>query len=721
MNFLAVIGYILLALVLWMAFDVIKGALAKDAPRKPELSGDNDNYEYDDIQMAVWLIEHPDDEFVSSSYVQEGGKGKSLFDWKEIRTAFTHDKLTEKNLLEYIKPLSKYMAKRYDCADFRAIWLCKLRFALLNSREYKNLLTPEVDESIKEALTGFKYWITGKGADSMCYYSENHQMVFAVSEYYAGVSYPDAIFSIDGKTGREHMEIATARMNNWFDQRARYGFSEFLSSNYLGVDIGALAMLRTYCEEETLNKKAELTLNMLLLDYALQMYDYSFIGPAGRDYARNNTSFYACTSSHVIVDRVWNTGERNVHEWFKGFPYLFISLMDSGKYIVPEAIVEIGRDNQKGVVKSTSGLNLSEMKEKNIIGLSDYQLMFQLGMGALSNEEVINNTLDFLSKYKVSRNNFVSKFKYFNIRLLRYLGLTKKITTAINPFSNGMALQRNEIYTYICKDYKLSTNQMYFPGSYGAQQLVQMACLSGRINVYTTNSMKGKEFMGYGVAPCAAQDKNVMLSIYNIPKKNILLAPGSTRHYTTTYFPSEKFDDVVIDGHFAFGKIKNTFIALTGTSDFYYVTYNNKEEFEKVIFDTYEFYQGFVGPYVDSFRLKNWEKGFELRQEGNNQFTVYELGSGDNETFDAFMNRIKSNNVEFDGNILTYRTRLDNSESEVAYVLDYSGRFSVNNTEVNPNHDRYNSRFLIAGRNEDRFCVNYDKLSYTFDLTSMYI
>lgn len=721
MNFLAVIGYILLALVLWMAFDVIKGALTKDAPRKPELSGDNENYEYEDIQMAVWLIEHPDDEFISSSYVKEVGEGKSLFDWKEIKTAFTHDKLTEENLLEYIKPLSKYMAKRYDCADFRAIWLCKLRFALLNSPEYKNLLTPKVDEAIKEALTGFKYWITGKGADSMCYYSENHQMVFAVSEYYAGISYPDAIFAIDKKTGREHKEIAIERMNNWFDQRARYGFSEFLSSNYLGVDIGALAMLRTYCEEENLNKKAELTLNMLLLDYALQMYDYSFIGPAGRDYARNNTSFYACTSSHVIVDRVWHTGERNVHEWFKGFPYLFISLMDSGKYTVPEAIVEIGRDNQKGVVKSTSGLNLTEMKEKNIIGLSDYQLMFQLGMGALSNEEVINNTLDFLSKYKVSRNNFVSKFKYFNIRLLRYLGLTKKIVTALNPFSNGMALQRNEIYTYVCKDYKLSTNQMYFPGSYGAQQLVQMACLPNRINVYTTNSMKGKEFMGYGVAPCAAQNKNVMLSIYNIPVKNILLATGTTRHYTTTYFPEEKFDEVIIDGRYAFGRIKNSFIALTGTSDFKYVTYKDENEFEKVIFDTYEFYQGFVGPYVDSFRLKDWKKGFELIQEGDNQYTVYELGSGDNETFNAFMDRIKGNLVEFDKDELIYSTRTENLRDEVVCRLDYSGSFFVNDTEISCCHERYESEFVRAGREDESFSVKFGNNSYTFDLTEMYM
>lgn len=719
MIIIKIVGLIIAVFVLWTAYDIIKGVFIKDAPRKPETSGDTNDYDYTDIQMAVWLIEHPDKEFVNKTYEQDKTGDKSLFAWRETETPFTHDKLTEENLLKYIKPLSDYMAKRYDCSDFRAIWLCKLRYALLNSSEYGSLLTPKVEAAIEEALTNFKYWITSPGADSMCYYSENHQMVFAVSEYLAGISYPDSVFAIDGKKGCAHAGIAKERMNNWFDQRGKYGFSEFLSSNYLGVDIGALSMLITYCEDAILFKKAELALNILLLDYALQMYDYTFIGPAGRDYARNNTSFYACTSSHVIVDKIWDTGETGVDEWFKGFPYLFISLVDSGKYSVPEAIVAIGRDNSKGVVKSSSGQNLKEMEKNKLIGLSDYQLMFQLGMGALSNEEVIDNTLNFLDRFDVIHNNFVSSFKFFNIKPLRYLKLTKRIVAILNPFSNGMALQRNNVYSYICPEYKLSTNQMYFPGSYGAQQMVQMACLPCRINVFTTNSMKGKEFMGYGVAPCAAQNKNVMMSIYNIPKKNILLATGDTRHYTSTYFPKEKFDDVILDRHFAFGRIKDTYIALVGTSDFKYDTYSDENDFEKKIFDTYELYQGFVGPYVDSFRLTDYEKGFDLRQEGDCQFTIYELGCAKLESFDAFMKRIKNNLLEFTGNELTYKTLSEDLKEEVTYVLDYAGKFSVNGVSVNAEHDRYESAYVHAGRDDSFFKVTYGDDSYTFDLSEM--
>lgn len=714
MTALIIAGSVIAGLIIWVAADILRGALTKDAPRKPSDAGDTADYSFSGLQKAVWRIEHPHDRFTGRAYVRDE-EGDGPFSWKEV-CGDVPDVLTEELLLECIKPAADYMAKRYDCSDFRAIWLCKLRYALAGSREYGHLLTPRVDNAVREALADFKYWITSGGADSMCFYSENHQMVFAVSEYFAGSAYPDALFSIDGRTGSEHADIAAARMNSWFDQRCRYGFSEFLSSNYLAVDIGALSMLLTYCADAAICRRAETVLNMLFLDYALQMYDCAFSGPAGRNYARNNTSFMASTASHVIVDRVWNTGETDLKNWYRGFPYLFISLTDSGRYRVPDAIVDLGRDNAKGVIRTTSGLDLSEMKQLGLIGLSDSQLMFQLGMGALSNREVIENTLTAMDRYDLVHNNFVSGFKFFNIRLLRLLGLTGRLAAGLDPFPNGMAIQRNEVCTYCCEDYKLSTNQMYFPGSFGAQQLQQMACLPGRINVFTANPMRRKEFQGYGVAPCACQHMNCMLSVFHIPKGRIPLATGDTRHYTSTYFPEEKFDEVITDGCYVFGRIRDTYIALIGASPFRFAAYADRAEFEKKIACDYEFYEGEAGPYVDSFRLKDPTKGFDLRQEGDIQFTVYELGRSRNETFAAFMERVRNNRIVFTGNVLTYATRSHDLSAEVTYELDYSGSFTVNGTAVSTVHDRYDSRFVKAARGTESFSVEHGGYSYTFRL-----
>lgn len=711
---------IIAVIVVWSGFDLIKAVLTKDAPRKPQNASDNTDYDFSNLQMAVWLIEHPDKENQSSTYKSSFPLEKSLFSYKEVKNKLSHNDLTEENLLKFIAPAALYMSKRYDCSDFRAIWLCKLRYALINSPKYNFLLTESVDSEIKKALTGFKYFITSQGKDSMCYYSENHQMVFAVSEYLAAASYPDEIFSIDGKTGREHLKIANDRLSIWFDQRGKFGFSEFLSSNYLAVDIGAISTLLSYCEDESIQRKATAALNMLFFDYALHMYDYGFSGPAGRNYARNNANFMASIASNTIVSKVWNTGSANVNNWYSGFPYLFISLYDSGKYTVPEAIISLGADNNKGEIKTSSGLSLEEMKEKNMIGTDEYSLMFQLGMGALSNKEVISNTMNLISRYKLSHNNFLSAFKYFNIRPLVYSGIVKRVAARLNPFTNGMAIGRNNTYSFSTKDYKLSTAQQYSPNGYGAQQTLFMANLPCGINVFTTNPMKKKEFFGYGVAPLVCQNENCLLSIFNIPKKDIFLALGPTENYTSTYFPSEKFERTILDGRYVFAKVKNSYIGIIGCKDFKYEQYKNLEEFEERIFDRYNFTEGLVGPYVDSYRLKDYKKGFNLKQEGNSQYVIYELGSADNESFEDFMNRIKENLITFDGSLLTYRTLNSTGTVSACYSLDLQNGFRVNDKPINTEYSRYDCRFGYAERKSDSVCINHNGTGFTLIFNDMY-
>ena len=116
---------------------------------------------------------------------------------------------------------------REDCADFTAAGL--IRFYIEN----KHRLAEKNKEEIKASLTGFKYWMDqydGR-SDGMCHWSENHQILFATTEYLAGAEWPDAIFA-DGKTGREHTELAKVRIEAWMSQRFYYGFNEYYSNNY---------------------------------------------------------------------------------------------------------------------------------------------------------------------------------------------------------------------------------------------------------------------------------------------------------------------------------------------------------------------------------------------------------------------------------------------------------------------------------------------------------
>ena len=121
---------------------------------------------------------------------------------------------------------------REDCADFTANAL--IRFYLENEHRLQDVNKQEIMKS----LTGFKYWMDqydGR-SDSMCHWSENHQILFAVTEYLAGKTWPDAVFA-DGNTGDTHVEFAKERINAWMEQRYLYGFNEYYSNNYYQEDI----------------------------------------------------------------------------------------------------------------------------------------------------------------------------------------------------------------------------------------------------------------------------------------------------------------------------------------------------------------------------------------------------------------------------------------------------------------------------------------------------
>ena len=64
----------------------------------------------------------------------------------------------------------------------------------------------------RQAILNFKYWMDEPGHDSMCYWSENHQILFAACEYLAGQLYPNEIFSNDGRKGKEKQERARIRI-----------------------------------------------------------------------------------------------------------------------------------------------------------------------------------------------------------------------------------------------------------------------------------------------------------------------------------------------------------------------------------------------------------------------------------------------------------------------------------------------------------------------------
>ena len=109
----------------------------------------------------------------------KGGDGKlntMLYESDKLDDSyFNDDSLISSNLEGALERIDI----REDCADFTANAL--IRFYLEN----KHRLKDSNKQEIKNTLINFKYWMDQYDGrkDSMCHWSENHQILFAVTEY----------------------------------------------------------------------------------------------------------------------------------------------------------------------------------------------------------------------------------------------------------------------------------------------------------------------------------------------------------------------------------------------------------------------------------------------------------------------------------------------------------------------------------------------------------
>lgn len=654
--------------------DIIRMLSTKNAPRRPKQEKG-----YRGVHELCWVYNF---------------KGE-----KHAEISYTSDTVDEQTVLNGIQDTVDYINERYDCSDFRAMWLLKLVFDG-GEELFKKSPSNEIHNRIKSCLTGFKYWISDNGHDSICYYSENHQSTFATLEYLTGQLYEKELFC-DGKTGREHKERAKHRLKLWFKQRFAFGFSEFGSHNYLPINICSLSLFLRYGDDAEIKTDIKKTFDILFYDFALQLFEGTFIGAQSRAYPRNNINCaYSEPNADQIIDYVWKRGKFDYKNQIGEQVFFFTTMQIDGEkrgipyYEVPPQIIDIGNHRGELEIKTSSGQNFDEMRLHNLIGKDLNAEMFQLGMGALTNPEVIENTMSIIKRHNLWRNDFVSSFKYLNIWFLKAFHLLPKLSKRYNFFTNGMALERVNVYTYKNDSAKLSTLCNYKPGSSGAQQTTMALTLTGGVTVYTHHPLREDKLIGapsywagYGVAPHAVQHKNIALLIHNIPK-SITLAPSKMLQYTHTFFPQELFDEVLIDGNYAFGRKDNALFALIGKSNFEFRPYDERIK---------DLSQG---------KLKT-EMNYDLLQHGSKQFTIYETSEIKTEgSFKRFVQRIKSNEYNFENMTLKYNS------SNKQYKLVYCGGFEISGQKINLEFKRYESLFGTTERTQKEIKIK----DYTISL-----
>ena len=613
--------------MIWLTNYLI-GRLSKTCPRRPTT-----NYQKHTLRKLIWVCEHQNK--------------------KHPNIEFTYSNVDEKILSDSVLPILDYVNHRYDCSDFRVLELIKLKFV------GQNLLDkcPELNQKIKQAFLNFKFWITSPGNDSMCYYSENHQMCFIACEYLIGKMYPNEILTIDHKSGLEHQKLALERFNAWMELRGKYSYSEFYSSNYMPISLTALTFLYEYSDNEEIKRKCKKEIHTILRFFATNAFEDTWINASGRDYPRNvmNCS-YNEPHSKTVIDAVWGNGNFAFNNYLSSesvFAYCY--LKDKSLHL-PKEIKNLYYEDET-ITKRRFSLNVSDYPQEGLDNNDTKSLMMRLGMGALTNPGIFTLTIKLLKNNKqLYHNNFMSWIRLFYSPLLYKLGLMDKLSKKLNFYNNRMGIEESNVYTYRNKYFKMSTNQAHHINKLGAQMNTMVVTLPRGVTVFTTHpscennnpnidyERTPSYFASYNFAPFAVQDRNVAMLIYDIPKRThsflyetkLFGSFTKTLDYTHTFFPTELFDEYSVEGRYAFARVSKSYLAIVSKNDMYL-----KKNSEYVMKTT----QGM---------LKDINKSFDLVQPGRNTYWIYELSCKKEESFEDFKKRIKSNQVQFNHLSLSY-------------------------------------------------------------------
>ncbi len=564
----------------------------------------------------------------------------------------------------------------------------------------------EYEAKIKQAFTGYRFFMKMAGRDNMVLWSENLQIQLASAEYFTALLWPDAVFSVDGKSAAEHKAHAESRIKIWLEQRWLYGFTEWNSPTYYVEDISPLSLIIDFADDEKLRTQAKIVLDLMLYDMATQQFDGIFGSTAGRCYANgrriasideyegkgslHSYNSVGCVINEMAGDDIYkgltSCGDIDFKPGgYNGMLHNFKYRKKDG-YDIPKVLSKIAMDKNYRELKASYGLYLSELKEKGLIGQADNQIMMQWAMESFSNPETIENTLAYCRKHKLFNNGNFKELRFFNLSVLRFSGLLPAGTRLANPFSNGVAIQRANMYTYRTPFYLQATAQRYCPNTHGNQQHVWTVNF-GEFAVFAANPYdtygKGNFWLSDGVIPTVAQDRNITMSIYDTRINGLKIR--KVYKYTHAHFPVNLFDSAN-EGKLAqgmiFGEKDGAFIALIAGNPLKFV---NAEGLEDTTF------------------IRN-----NLVQEGEVTWWVCESSDKSKESFVNFVARIASNKRSFSNDTLIYYS---NSKS---YLLANKGSFSVDNKAINLEYARYDSAYVQAKREPDT-------MTFAFEGSSLYL
>ncbi|MBI5032921.1 MAG: hypothetical protein HZB51_20565 [Chloroflexi bacterium] len=170
--------------------------------------------------------------------------------------------------------------QRKDCSDFFLVGLLGMLHRSGNDPQFPESLK----QPLEECVLNFKYWMDEPGEDAMCFWSENHQILFHACEILAGQLYPERVFTNVNQTGQWHREKGERLAISWLLKRGAGGFREWDSNCYFEEDLLALSHLADLVASQAVYDLAAVIMDKMFLTMALNSYKGAFGSTHGRAY-----------------------------------------------------------------------------------------------------------------------------------------------------------------------------------------------------------------------------------------------------------------------------------------------------------------------------------------------------------------------------------------------------------------------------------------------------
>ena len=393
-------------------------------------------------------------------------------------------------ILESLKKIDS----RIDCSDFIAAGVIRLvKTAKLDQ---------DILDKIRECFLNYRFWMDEKGSDGMCFWSENHSLLFHGAQLLTGLMYPDEHFVRSGRTGRQQAEIGYRRCLEWLEDVQADYFEEFLSSGYMCITAGALLNIIDFAPEP-LSAMAHRVMDMLMDQLSRHCFRGSVIGPQGRVY--RDVIYPFNQGTQALIHHIDPAAPAAESLW----PVFFAT----SRYRAPDNLLQL-------------------MK-------ADLSERYSCGNGEIVLHKTRNYILTSLASPRQD-----SGLKWRNIS------------------SDEDAVKDSFRYTKSLNERYHGTTD-FRPGVFGYQQHFWYAALTSECLVFANlpggdvdhSTMRPGYWYGNGIFPALRQDENVLGVIYEIPESYPI-------HFTHLFFPSEKFDEYRHEGNWLFARKNDAWLAI---------------------------------------------------------------------------------------------------------------------------------------------------------------